>query len=85
WEAKHGNMVHKCLYCDVILLTGEHPGFYCSSHGSRLQDVRPLPDIPHEFKVFINDENILCLSQILNLAYSFVSLESKIQSDTQLL
>ncbi|KAF8575512.1 hypothetical protein K439DRAFT_1287368, partial [Ramaria rubella] len=45
WEAKHGNMVHKCLYSDVILSMGEHPGFYCGSRGSRLQDVRPLPDI----------------------------------------
>ncbi|KAF8586339.1 hypothetical protein K439DRAFT_1646264 [Ramaria rubella] len=76
WGAQHGSAIHKCPYCNIILLTGEHPGFCCGSCGSRLQDVPPLPDLLQEFDVFINDERISSLSQILNLIYSFASLES---------
>ncbi|KAF8576785.1 hypothetical protein K439DRAFT_1298342, partial [Ramaria rubella] len=75
WGTHHGNGIHQCQNCGVILLTGERPGFCCGSGGNQLADVPPLPELPQEFDVFSDDENVSKLSRVLNLIYSFAFLE----------
>ena len=67
---------HHCPHCHILLLTGEKPGFCCGPNGSRLNDVPPLPPLPNEFNIFLNDTNISASSRILNLIFSFASLET---------
>ncbi|KAF8579987.1 hypothetical protein K439DRAFT_1358311 [Ramaria rubella] len=57
--------IYQCPNCHVVLLTGERSVFCCGS------DVPPLPQ---ECNVFLDDENV-SLSRVLNLIYSFASLE----------
>ena len=66
---------HRCPHCRIQLFTGETPGFCCGPRGSRLHDVPPLPPLPHEFEVFINDPQISPSSHILNIVFMFVCTE----------
>ena len=76
WSATRGNHVHECPTCHIPLLTGETPGFCCGPRGSKYNDVQSLPPLPQEFNIFINDARISDLSRVLNLIYSFASLET---------
>lgn len=76
WGAIRNGRTHKCDTCNVVLLTGEIPGFCCGPNGSKYHDVRPLPPLPDEYYSFINDPNISKNSRILNLIFSFASLET---------
>jgi hypothetical protein len=76
WGEIRGGRTHRCPVCGVILLTGEDPGFCCGPQGSHASDVEPLPPLPQEFDTFINDPNISSSSRVLNLIFSFASLES---------
>lgn len=67
--------LHRCHYCHIQLFTGETPGICCGLKGSHLHDVQPLPPLPVEFEVFINDPNISPSSRILNLIFAFVCTE----------
>jgi len=73
WRQGH---IHECPVCHVSLLTGEKPGFCCGPNGSKYGDVPPLPPLPFKFNTFLNHPRISCLSRVLNLLYSFVSLET---------
>ncbi|KAF8588501.1 hypothetical protein K439DRAFT_1335112 [Ramaria rubella] len=79
WGAKHSNRIHQCPFCHILLLTGECPGFCCGNRGSQLNNVPPLPPLPDEFNVFLDQPNISQLSRIFNLVYSFASLESTVE------
>jgi len=76
WGARRGQRVHECPICHIPLLTGETSGFCCGPKGSKFRDVPCLPPLPVEFNVFLNDPRISDLSRILNLVYSFASLET---------
>ena len=74
-EIRHGH-VHKCPTCNVVLLTGESPGFCCGPQGSKFNEVQPLPPLPEEYNAFINHPDISQKSRLLNLIFSFASLET---------
>ncbi|KAF8470382.1 hypothetical protein JB92DRAFT_2801611, partial [Gautieria morchelliformis] len=76
WGEIHQGHVHECPHCHISLLTGEKPGFCCGEKGSHLGDVGPLPDLPSEFDIFLNDPDISSKSRILNLVFSFASMET---------
>jgi hypothetical protein len=76
WRALRAGRVHECPTCHIALLTGEKPGFCCGPDGSKFNDVLPLPPLPAEYNVFLNDPRISDLSRILNLIFSFASLET---------
>lgn len=76
WGQVRGGRTHLCPYCHIPLLTGEEPGFCCGPQGSHLNDVAPLPPMPPEYTVLLNDRRISSLSRTLNLVFSFASLET---------
>ncbi|PPR05450.1 hypothetical protein CVT24_007467 [Panaeolus cyanescens] len=76
WGAVRNGHRHECPHCHILLLTGERPGFCCGKGGSRLNDVPSLPPLPPQYNVFINDPRISSLSRVLNLVFSFASLET---------
>lgn len=76
WGAYIRRKKHECPMCGIELLTGEKPGFCCGPEGSKFQEVTPLPPLPAEYDVFINDPQISKKSRVLNLTFSFASLES---------
>jgi hypothetical protein len=76
WGELRRDSVHKCPWCGIILLTGEDPGFCCGPRGSRLQDIPPLSPLPPSFQTLIDHPDISSLSRILNLVFSFASLET---------
>ena len=76
WEERRAGRTHECQHCGIILLMGERADFCCGKQGSRLHDVPPLPPLPPEYITFINSPNISSMSRILNLMFSFASLES---------
>ncbi|KAF9477676.1 hypothetical protein BDN70DRAFT_810345, partial [Pholiota conissans] len=76
WGAIRAGRQHACPTCRVVLLTGETPGFCCGPNGSKFLDVPPLPPLPPEYDIFMNDLRISSLSRVLNLVFSFASLES---------
>ncbi|KAK7002201.1 hypothetical protein R3P38DRAFT_2557039, partial [Favolaschia claudopus] len=76
WGAKRGNRSHCCSTCGIALLTGEDSGFCCGPGGSKFGDVKPLPPLPPEYTTFIEDPRISHLSRVLNLLFSFASLET---------
>ncbi|KAF8459729.1 hypothetical protein JB92DRAFT_2779483, partial [Gautieria morchelliformis] len=57
-------------------IKGEKPRFCCGEKGSRLGDVGPLPVLPSEFDIFLNDPDISTKSHILNLIFSFASMQT---------
>ncbi|KAF8523423.1 hypothetical protein JB92DRAFT_2705115, partial [Gautieria morchelliformis] len=79
WGEIRQGQAHECPYCHLSLLTGERPGFCCGDKGSRLTDVSPLPALPPEYDVFLNDPDISPKSRILNLIFSFASMEMTAQ------
>ena len=76
WGARRGDGAHYCPMCNIVLLTDENPGFCCGPGGSKFALTQPLPPLPFEYNSFINDPNISALSRILNLIFSFASLET---------
>ena len=76
WGSLRAQRKHDCPTCHISLLTGESPGFCCGPKGSKFNTVSPLPPLPHEYDTFITDPRISELSRILNLVYSFASLET---------
>ncbi|KAH7907761.1 hypothetical protein BJ138DRAFT_973834, partial [Hygrophoropsis aurantiaca] len=76
WGEQRAGQVHKCTTCGILLLTGEDAGFCCGDKGSRFQDVPPLPPLPPQYAVFINHPQISALSRVLNLIFSFASMET---------
>ncbi|KAI1781807.1 hypothetical protein LXA43DRAFT_907663, partial [Ganoderma leucocontextum] len=79
WGARRGGREHKCLTCGIKLLTGEEAGFCCGPGGSRFSAISPLPPLPPEYIAFLNDPSISSLSRVLNLIFSFASLETTAQ------
>jgi len=79
WGEHKGHHVHQCPYCGIPLLTGEHPGFCCGKNGQYVHDVPPLPPLPAQYNSFVSDHQISSLSCILNLIFSFASLETTLQ------
>ncbi|KAI6127273.1 hypothetical protein F5141DRAFT_997048, partial [Pisolithus sp. B1] len=67
---------HECPHCHIPLLTRECLGFCCGPNGSRLQDVPALPLLPPQIQNLMQHPQISSLSQILNLIFSFASLET---------
>lgn len=76
WGERRGTTVHQCLFCGLLLLTGERPGFCCGKNGQYLHDITPLPPLPIQYSAFISHPQISSLSRILNLIFSFASLET---------
>ncbi|KAI6146722.1 hypothetical protein BKA82DRAFT_152678, partial [Pisolithus tinctorius] len=72
WNGRH----HQCKTCHLDLLTGEDAGFCCGVNGSRYGDVRPLPPLPPQIQALTDHPQISTLSRILNLIFSFASLET---------
>ena len=66
----------QCPHCHLLLLTGERPGFCCGADGKHVASITPLPPLPPEYNRFLNDRRISSLSRILNLLFSFASLET---------
>ena len=56
WGGLHNAIPHICLTCQIPLLTGETPGFCCGPNRRRFHDVRPLPELPPEYDIFLHDE-----------------------------
>ena len=76
WGALSGGYQHQCSFCGIILLTGERTCFCCGKDGIHLDEVPLLLPLPIQYSAFLNDPNILHLSHILNLIFSFASFES---------
>jgi len=76
WGATRNGATHSCSHCHILLLTGERQGFCCGPNGNRLDAIPPLPPLPFEFFIFLNDPHISHFSRKLNLLYSFASMES---------
>ncbi|EKM52950.1 uncharacterized protein PHACADRAFT_197384 [Phanerochaete carnosa HHB-10118-sp] len=60
----------------IAPLSRENAGFCCGPNGAYLNRVRPLPPLPHEFQTFLNDPQLSEHSRILNLVFSFASMET---------
>ncbi|THU96557.1 hypothetical protein K435DRAFT_583428, partial [Dendrothele bispora CBS 962.96] len=58
------------------LLTGKRPRFCCGSAGKYLAHVPALPPLPKEYDTFIRDSQISSQSFVLNLLFSFASMET---------
>ena len=76
WGEVWAGHTHKCPTCGISLLTGEVPGFCCGAKGSCFHDVPPLPPLPPAVKALTQHPEISSLSHILNLVFSFSSLET---------
>jgi hypothetical protein len=73
---EHVGTTHQCPHCGLILPTGEKPGFCCGNSGEHLHDIETLPPLPHEYAIFISHPQISSLFHVLNLIFSFASLET---------
>lgn len=76
------NNIHQCPFCHILLLTSERPGFCCGKDGQYLNTVPPLPPLPQQYGVFLDDPQISSCLRILNLIFSFASLETTHQRST---
>ena len=76
WGATHKGQIHKCPTCDVILLTGETPGFCCGRAGQHFAKIPSLPPLPPEFNSLIAHPDISHSSRVLNLIFSLAALET---------
>ena len=76
WGNTRGGVSHQCCHCGIPLLTGERAGFCCGPQGTRRDDVQPLPPLPVEYHAFLHHQDLSSLSRILNLCFSFASLET---------
>ncbi|KAI6019283.1 hypothetical protein PISMIDRAFT_121716 [Pisolithus microcarpus 441] len=75
WGAVRNGQPHVCVHCGILLLTGEKSGFCCGMGGSRLSDVPALPPLPPQLEALTLHPQISSLSHVLNLVFSFASLE----------
>jgi hypothetical protein len=76
WGGRHGNSFHRCRICNIDLLTGERAGFCCGIEGKYFNNTAPLPPLPPQYATFINHPQISSMSRILNLIFSFASMET---------
>lgn len=76
WGAVTSRSTHKCPHCGIPLLTGERPGFCCGPNGKYAASILPLPPLPYEYNELIQDRSISRDSRILNLIFSFASIET---------
>lgn len=76
WGDRCGNSYHRCRICNIELLTGERAGFCCGIAGKYLNNTIPLPPLPPQYATFINHPHISSMSRILNLVFSFTSMET---------
>ncbi|THV06152.1 hypothetical protein K435DRAFT_22473, partial [Dendrothele bispora CBS 962.96] len=76
WAATFNGRRHQCPHCSIALLTGERAGFCCGTAGKYLPHVPPLPQLPKEYEFFIRDPQISSKSRVLNLLFSFASMET---------
>ena len=76
WGARTRNGFHICHHCGLQLLTGECSGFCCGPNGKYANDLHALPPLPHEYNTLISDSRISKESRILNLIFSFASVET---------
>src|SRR5882762_3774762 len=76
WAEIRHNVPHRCCHCHIDLLTGERPGFCCGPQGRFRHQIPLLPPLPSEYDVFIHNPTISSNSRILNLIFSFASLET---------
>ncbi|KAJ3819238.1 hypothetical protein F5880DRAFT_1490006, partial [Lentinula raphanica] len=76
WGAVRGGKAHVCTYCGVELLTGEQSGFCCGPKGKFANAVPRLPDLPAEFETFIHERNFSSQSRVMNMIFSFASLQT---------
>ena len=75
WGNWHGNSFHRCWISNIDLLTGECGVFCYGIQGTYFNNTVPLPLLPSQYAAFINHPNISSLSLILNLIFSFTSIE----------
>ena len=76
WGEQRGNSYHRCRICNIDLLTGERAGFCCGIGGKYFNNTTPLPPLPPHYATFINDPDISSKSRVLNLIFSFASMET---------
>lgn len=76
WGDHHRGRRHTCRTCGIELLTGEKSGFCCGPNGSRYDDIPDLPPLPDEIQAITTHPDISRLSRLLNLIFSFASLET---------
>jgi len=76
WSDRHGSAYHRCWVCNIALLTGERAGFCCGINGKYFNDTIPLPPLPAQYDASINHLNISSMSRVLNLIFSFASMET---------
>ena len=76
WAVRKGDSYHRCRICNIKLLTGERAGFCCGVGGKYFANTSPLPPLPPQYAAFINHPNISAMSRVLNLIFSFTSMET---------
>lgn len=76
WGDWRGDSYHRCRICNIELLTGERAGFCCGNGGKYFNNTVPLPPLPPQYAAFISHPDISSLSRILNLIFSFASMET---------
>ncbi|KAI6153108.1 hypothetical protein BKA82DRAFT_136323, partial [Pisolithus tinctorius] len=76
WGAVCSGRCHQCQCHGIDLLTGKEPGFCCGVKGTHYSDVTPLPPLPPEIEALTCHPGISSLSQVLNLMFSFMSMET---------
>ena len=76
WGERWGQNAHQCCFCGLALLMGKHTGFCCGSSGQYLNDTPPLPPLPLQYTAFLSHLQISSLSRVLNLIFSFASMET---------
>ncbi|KAI1783660.1 hypothetical protein LXA43DRAFT_872932, partial [Ganoderma leucocontextum] len=76
WGTNYRRQQHRCKHCSILLLTGEDAGFYCGPGGNHLHVITALPPLPYELEALTHNRHISSSSNILNLIFSFTSLES---------
>ena len=76
WGEQQGNSYHRCRICNIELLTGERAGFCCGNGGKYFNNTIPLPPLPPQYDTFINNPDISSMSRVLNLIFSFASMET---------
>ena len=76
WGKLWGNLYCRCWICNIKLLMGEWAGFFCGTGGKYFNNTMTLPPLPLQCNTFINDLDISSKSWVLNLIFSFTSMET---------
>ncbi|KAI6154696.1 hypothetical protein BKA82DRAFT_3967651 [Pisolithus tinctorius] len=76
WGGIHNGRCHQCKCCGIDLLTGKEAGFCCGLNGSHYLYVALLPVLPPEIEALCSHHDVSSLSCILNLMFSFTSMET---------